>query len=287
MQGRSILRSKGMFSQSRLVYLVLALIIGVVLFYFIYQADRNIDKAAEERCRISVERNAKLRIGELALGPELDCETREITIGNDLSQDEAKEKIAREMYACWRQFGQGKLNLFKEKAVYCNICSLITIETNDPIENFAKYLKDTNVPSLKTTYYEYLSGFSTSSAEEEVESSNTLEGGETELENDGTIYSVIFVYARGEGPISKIKAALLTAGAVSYLPPVLNIIVGVRVWKLSDVNQEWYAFSILKKWKGRDNCEKNSDCRSTEYELHKKLGCQKILIKGEKKDEDE
>ena len=191
-----------MFSQSRLVYLVLALIIGAVLFYFIFQADRNIDKATDERCRISVERNARLRLGEIAIGPTLDCETRDITIGRGYSQDEAKEKIAGEMYACWRQFGQGKLDLFKSEGIYCSICSRIKLETEDDITGFYEYLVKTNVPSLKTTYFEYLTGFSTPEAGGVIEVPDEVEIVNLDLEK-GKTYSVIFVYAKGKDEVGK------------------------------------------------------------------------------------
>ena len=295
-----ILRSKGMFSQSRLVYLVLALIIGAVLFYFIFQADSNIDKAAEERCRISVERNAKLRIRELALGPELDCETREITVKG--SPEEAKEKIAGEMYACWRQFGQGKLNLFKGEIVYCNVCSLIELETKDGIEDFSNYLVETDVPSLKTTYYEYLSGFSTPRADEVVGISNPAAVSDEILET-GSIYSVIFVYARGKDNIAKLKnhiqtkeihAASLgigaTAGVIATvalaatpLTGGLSIAVGAGIvtgiavfsavesgaWIFADEHVEWYALSVLRVWtEGK-----------TEDILKDALGCNSVVLK--------
>ena len=195
-----------MFSQSRIAYLVLAMVICVILFYFASKWNSAVDDAASvEKCRISVERNARLKIGELRLGTELDCPVREISIGKNVKPEEAKEKIAREMYTCWKQFGRGKLDLFRENGVYCKVCSIIDLKTEENIDSFSEYLLTTPSPTKGLYYYDYLSSFETSRAEEIVGNSlPELNRDGEELIKDKT-YAVIFVYAKGTDTWEKIK----------------------------------------------------------------------------------
>ena len=252
-----------MFSQSRLVYLVLALVIGVILFYFVGKWNSAVDDAASvEKCRISVERNAKLKIGLLRLdADDLECPVRKISIGENVKQEEAKEKIAREMYTCWRQFGRGKLDLFRDDGVYCKVCSIIDLETDEDISGFSEYLLTTPSPTAGLYYYDYLSSFETSRAEEVVGKKLPVighDGKETEntdkLQSSDSLgtdkkYAVIFVYAKGSDSWKKIKDQLsngvlhgssiiagvgvgsgvagLAIGATLFIPGVNLAVVGV------------------------------------------------------------
>lgn len=229
---KTILKSKGVFAQNKIVYLVLAMIIGVILVYFTGQWNFFVDDTTvTERCKASVERNARYNIAGLELGSEIDCPTKHIIISG--SEEEAKEKIANAMYTCWKQFGRGKLRLFSEEGIFCNICYTIDLKTDSSVTNFTHYLLTTPSPTENMFYYDYLSSFQSSKAEKALsdvdrESLSKLNK-ESLLETD-TKYAVIFFYAKGEHWLDKAteilqKEAIAGGAAVASA----GIVIGATV----------------------------------------------------------
>jgi len=68
--------------------------------------------------------------------------------------------VADELYTCWNQWGEGKLELFKaEDSVFCAVCSVIEFDTKDrKIPGLLTTLNSRVIPGGGMSYFEYLSG---------------------------------------------------------------------------------------------------------------------------------
>ena len=81
-----------------------------------------------------------------------------VTVAND---NEIKQKLAEEMYLCWKMLGQGKIRFTDYSAIsekVCLPCSIITFDDKlkgRQIKEFQTYLAITNTPS-GMTYMQYL-----------------------------------------------------------------------------------------------------------------------------------
>ncbi len=214
---------KGDLAKTKLAGFMLIVVMAVVFLAFTGKISMTAnDVSVEEQCRASVMRNARYHVVGIELGSEIDCPTRKLELKKDYSQKEAKEKLARAMYGCWRQFGQGKLNLFSGKGVFCNVCYIVDVNTKEPVTGFTDYLLKTPSPTENMYYYDYLGSFETSKAGEVL---GEIERKNLKLEDQGYLsnkegenkYAVIFVYAKGQDNFEKIKRQLLaqsTAGKV-------------------------------------------------------------------------
>ena len=185
------------------------------------------DLSITEQCRASVVTNARYHIAGLDFSSEIDCPTRKIVLEKE-SQEEAKEKVANAMYTCWKQFGQGKLNLFKDDGVYCNVCYIIDVKTEDPIRDFGRYLFETPSPTENLYYYDYLNSFDTSKAKEVVGKLDLagvrLEGDELSNKDGENKYATLFVYAKGQDNFEKIYRQITRAStAGKVITPVAGV----------------------------------------------------------------
>ncbi len=216
------MHKKGNLARMKVAGFVLAIFVAVVILAFLGKIGFVANETSvEEQCRASVIRNARYHIAGIELGSEIDCPTRKLELKKDLSEDEAKEKLANAMYKCWRQFGQGKLNLFSGNGVYCNVCYIVDVKTKDPLTGFTEYLLTTPSPAENMYYYDYLSSFETSKADEvlgEIDL-NGIKLDDYEISNKPgeNKYAVLFVYAKGQDNFEKVKRQLLaqsTAGKV-------------------------------------------------------------------------
>ena len=204
---------KGMFVQTRLAYFVLILLVGLILFNFVDQWREKVGEENKiEKCKASVERNAKFKIGKLRFDEDLECPQRgpiDIDGTSKAALKKGKEKIAEEMYVCWRQFGRGQLDLFKSEGVYCKICSSIYIDPQTQIGGLTKYLMENEVPGQDISYYEYLSSFQggregfLSPLELEMKKNEILGSGEDGYLHSGQYY-VVFNYVKGKDDIRKL-----------------------------------------------------------------------------------
>ena len=215
---------KGMFVQTRLAYFILIILVGLILFNFVDEWKEKVEEENKiEKCKASVERNAKLKLGKLRLDEEIECPRRDITVKAGLREadaERAKEKIARELYICWRQFGRGRLDLFATEETYCKICSIITFEGQE-VSGLVSYLIENDVPGYDMSYYEYLSSFH--GGREGVLSPSDLESKKNEIIKDGKeidfsqgYYYVVFSYVKGENEIADLRDQLLNKQQFYY-----------------------------------------------------------------------
>ncbi len=205
---------KAMFTQEHLQSFAVALVVMFILLWFVGSWKTVASETSvTEQCRTSVLRNARYHIAGLEIGSEIDCPTRTIEL-TDETEEQARKEVADGLYTCWKQFGQGELNMFSGNGVYCNVCFIVDVNTEKPITNLGNYLMTTSSPTEQMTYYDYLSNFKTPKAAEILKNVNDgLQKGKVNpddirfagnsLEPDKK-YAIIFVYAKGDEKFLKI-----------------------------------------------------------------------------------
>ncbi len=203
--------SKKGIEKEMLVVLIVALAFIIASIFI----NRNIAEAGEHSfgvtaCKASVDKNAKLRINGVEFPTEINCPARDVLIKDtkeQKDQETAKDLIAKEMYYCWDQYGEGKLNLFNDEATFCSVCSFIDIQSDKPLTGLGGYILNNEVPDGSGILYsDYLSGHSTPRAKDILgELSENMpdylaKAEESELKPK-SLYAVVFVYAKGKDEI--------------------------------------------------------------------------------------
>ncbi len=286
----------------------LVLVISAVMLLLVYllsvfkgasdAAESSADLAA---CKGSVLRNAQLRVGGLEFPTDIRCPARNVLVqGKD--EEKAKDAIAKEMYYCWDQYGEGKLNLFKDEAIFCAVCSFIKIDTDSSVTGLPYYLMNRQLPDKSgRLYYDYLSGFQTDKAQSvlgDALKDPQILTASTEGKLEKGDYAVVFVYAKGKDQLEKVlnqltmkttygkagmaigaTAGVAVAGTVALAFGVSNPIgwvalgAGAAVWGgvqlvtfviSTDNVPEWASFIVLRPW--------NQD--ETASILQNDLGCE-------------
>ena len=193
-----------------LVLLILALLIMIWYFGFQKSTKAYADQSlAVTACKASVDRNARLHIRGIEFPAKVDCPAQSITVNDADSTFQQKEKIARSMYDCWWEFGQGKLNLFSDEGVYCNVCAYVDVKTKDSITGLPDFLLNQQSPDKNgLTYSDYLTSYNTQNAQKIVGEIKTQELVESQYEGKlpgNNLYAVLFVYAKGEDGRKRLK----------------------------------------------------------------------------------
>lgn len=199
--------------------------VALLLFYLLSvfkgaseAAGSSADLAA---CKGSVLRNAQLRVGGLEFPTDIRCPARNVAIKDTKT---ANDSIAKEMYYCWDQYGQGKLNLFKDEAIFCAVCSFIKVDTDSPVTGLPYYLMNTQIPDKSgRLYYDYLSGFQTDQAQSVLGGAlknPKLLTATKDFQLEKGNYAVVFVYAKGKDELEKLKEHMAKetfAGQVGFV----------------------------------------------------------------------
>ncbi len=198
-----------------------------LLWYLLIQTSGITEAQQRDICKESVKKNAELHIktynppSEMINCPpsyieisnnkisyEYRSRTKSISIKGNEEQKKAELQriMADEIYYCWNQFGEGKLDIFGGAKKYCSICSVISFKENTPEMNgfeFYSYLIKNTVPNTElsqqgVTYFDYMQG---RSKKGEMDPNLLLKNSEglrqIKFEQDSS-YSVIFVYAKSE-----------------------------------------------------------------------------------------
>lgn len=168
---------------SALNKLILGVVVGFILIFASYfilfpmlfaESDR-------EACRISVEAKSRTKIfQDSPIVSDIICKTQYVEVTdkaikkNDKiiaalgknPEQKVKKTIADEMYDCWYQMGEGKLDPWGDWGVkqnHCIICSEITFSDKakqkfGTLKELNKFLCDTTIPGSTKTYCTYFKG---------------------------------------------------------------------------------------------------------------------------------
>jgi hypothetical protein len=202
------------------VFLVIVLALIILLLFLAFEANLfKIFGAAEIKgtCKTDVYANS-LRLKGTAFSEKIRCPTEEIKIATT-EQNEVNARVAKALYDCWDQFGQGKLELFQDSdGTYCAVCSIIDFEKKGmKIGHLTDYLLTENAPGRQESYMDYLAGYATPALKEYYDNPGIFNQMDTRLSEEldtGQLYSVIFVYAKGVDAITELKASLGEGTAV-------------------------------------------------------------------------
>lgn len=154
------------FTVKKLVTIILVLVAFIIVLFFTTNLfGGTIKKSADPYvCRTNVELAALPKKLGLSGPKDVECGVR--TIVEDVAEDYEKQKkiLANEMYNCWFQYGEGKIDFttnwqgagFSDINI-CYICSSIYFEKSNPLdkESLDDALKDKST-TLGKTYFEVL-----------------------------------------------------------------------------------------------------------------------------------
>lgn len=192
-------------------YLVIIIIaLAVIILFTAFQIKTK--QAAQSKipksiCMSSVYASSGMQQLDI-FAKDIRCPTQDIIIkkGTDAEQ---KRQLANALSDCWEEFGQGKLELFKESNIYCAVCHTIRFaDKGKDLTGFSDYLFNTNMlpPRSDLKYADFLAGYSTPEAEKYAADILKNKGDDT-IHTD-RVYSTLFVYAKGKDSIGKLKDVL-------------------------------------------------------------------------------
>jgi len=193
------LNKKG-FEWTTISRFIFALIVIALLWVLIINlGDFLYDSGNKAACQNWVYRNSVAAIKEVAGDLENSpCVTTEETIKNAKNENEIYEKLAKNMYDCWDQYGQGESDFYSDigwadKELYCRICSEIKFEENNNLEeinidNFEIYLNNHHPPNHKETYADFF-----------TKSENSkIDFGEGKISLNDNLYTMFTAYKGGD-----------------------------------------------------------------------------------------
>ena len=200
---------KKSMATSTMIYIVMMLMALVLLFYFNFEKvlQPAQGRTPKQICKASAYAHSITKIkGRDLFDNPIICPTEMIEIEKK-DNKKAQHILAQAMYGCWDQFGEGKLELFKEPNVYCTVCSHITFEDEDlQLSDFSSFLATKEIPLTDLdysegkklpTYHEYLTGYKTSGSEFlKVKELKKIPDQIIDTSKDNN-YAVIFVHIKG------------------------------------------------------------------------------------------
>ncbi|MFH1376517.1 MAG: hypothetical protein ABIH25_02680 [Candidatus Woesearchaeota archaeon] len=142
--------------------IVVIALVAILFYFFVEFVVIGRESADREVCRTSVLLAGKTQI---IPGTELKCKTDFKTIKTD-DVDEIKMEITQEMYDCWYQYGEGKVNFMKHFEFSNNgekifVCSRIDFKegVDKKITGFSDFWATKSLPFKNDmTFYEYFYG---------------------------------------------------------------------------------------------------------------------------------
>jgi len=222
------LHKKG-FENEAIVFIIAMLIIVVVLIIKLsIIKESGTSSVKENGCYLSVQQNANLHLRGLEFPSSVNCPANHLEI--ETSDDAARKTIADSMYNCWRNYGQGKLNLFKDEGVYCSVCSFIDVKSKEPITGMQEYLAANTVPDNSGSYYSsYLAGYATANAPKvlgTIRSNTDIASIDGIGLTGGKKYAVLFVYARGYDKMKQVTEHLTLQTPESRVGLATGVFIG-------------------------------------------------------------
>lgn len=168
------LNKKGLSWQGVITGLILTLVVGGILIYWVGGPFSNWmfsmfsgEKIEREICRKSVELNAqRLDLGVTRLDPFVDvkCKTIPLEVG-EIDTEKIKKVLADHLYMTWVDFGRGKNELFGTgwfnwyDKIYCRPRYMpISFKSKVEVNNFVDYLAKEKPEKEGVSYWRFLTG---------------------------------------------------------------------------------------------------------------------------------
>ncbi|MCX6709846.1 MAG: hypothetical protein NTV63_02720 [Candidatus Woesearchaeota archaeon] len=187
---------KNALERESIVFFIIGALALIVLLFFMYNASRDAEENAQKQiCKQSVLMYSKLMIGGKPLSESIKCPTKYISLPSSKSNSEIEKTIANEMYECWDNFGQGKLELFDTRnEKFCVICSSIKFSgAQKEIYGLGSFLATEKTPLGNETYLEFLG----TGIEDYEILKNQAQSLDSEFKIDTSKqYGIMFVYAK-------------------------------------------------------------------------------------------
>lgn len=300
------MNKKAFDSVNFVVITVIMLTMFIVLVFFQSQIlDVMKQQAGENICKASVYFHSKLKISgkEIFQGLGLDCPAKSIIIEKE---SEVLPTVANELANCWDNFGEGKLNVFKdEDKTYCVPCAIINFKGLKGYHpGFLRSLTINKVPGKDMTYFEYLNGVRfTEGTLKQYQ--NSIAGIDKQSIDMQKPLAILFLYGKDAHTDKKLGAtygALLGLG-VSVIGGVLmlstfGMAAGITVLGVTIVSPLYMTgmlgvvgVTATTVTGGRIGYLLGSDTSADwdarvmalpyETESFKKLGCNELPVKGE------
>lgn len=193
------------------VVAAIVLVVGVLLYAKFFHASA--ETPEEAICRTSILTNSRITYMSAAqFSPHIECAPARTTIST-ADEERAKRELADAYKACWDRWQRGTLELFSEPGVYCNPCAYVRFSGKRPyLADFPAYLVETPVEEGEMTYAAYLSPASSEHADSNVPPlpADAAPGGQmtqalSHALSTDTEYALLFIYARGEADVGKLK----------------------------------------------------------------------------------
>jgi hypothetical protein len=202
-------------TQATLAGLIIVLIVGVILIIAVKRMS-DIDNN-REICRLSVLKKAETMIAKLPTQSSIECDTDYVQIKKDgiylndkkdlsfqrnskeTSEEQIKSFLADQMFDCWYQFLEGKVDFVGIESVVispsrCFICSSINFEEayleDFKFEDWEQYLKDKELKEGQS-YFDYF--MSNNDKKTSFYPDSYLEEGFSSKEGDNMIISFILL----------------------------------------------------------------------------------------------
>jgi hypothetical protein len=200
--------------QNVIVAAILILAFIIIAVIIISKISEVAGTASEkETCKQSIIMYSTLALGGKPLTDSIKCPTKYLSLSSSKSNLEIQKTIANEMYDCWDNFGQGKLELFDTKNEnFCVVCSSVSFSgAQKEISGFGGFLAAQKIPGKDETYLEFLG--------QNFEDYDLLKSQAESPDNTFKIdtseqYAVMFVYAK-QARMSTIAKIGIGAGAAA------------------------------------------------------------------------
>ncbi|RLE43672.1 hypothetical protein DRJ48_00210 [Candidatus Woesearchaeota archaeon] len=208
-----------------LIVMVATLAVGVALLTTVFKPA--LERVGEDTsCAASVKLNALRLVKGLDFAvSDINCPPTELVI-SDGDESQIYKMLADESYRCWRDFGEGKLNLFRvergDEQKFCVICSYVEFRDKARgklLKGYLEYLMTHRIPipGDKRTYYEYLT------YERPTQSALEFARNNPHVINTSLDYAILFVYGKRKGYWDRFKLAEYTGIGSAFATAIIGV----------------------------------------------------------------
>jgi hypothetical protein len=211
---------QGSFTQLAIGILIIAGVV-ILLIYLGRTAYSSYQIAEDSDCKASiVSQSMLLKLSKNEANGSIYCPTKYYKIPGK-NENEIKRAVAESLKTCWGTWGKGELVLFRDRGIYCQVCSVMTFDNkNIKIDGLMDYLATQNIQSESMTYAKYLKYFASDEATDAVKQKISSISSQPELDTSKR-YASLFIYAKGKTMMQRFfdwfspSGGTLSGGAVA------------------------------------------------------------------------